>query len=199
MIRNEAERDRIEKAPDEAGAIAIRDRIRELRRVKARDLVPHPKNWRKHPRAQAAALRGLLTEIGYADALLVRELPDGALMIIDGHLRAETTPDLIVPVLVLDVTEDEAEKLLITLDPLAAMAESDAERMRSLLRTVQTDSEAIQETAETHCRQSHLGNNLPAQSGRSREFVGSRSTPEEMGDEDRTALANRPAPRRLWG
>jgi hypothetical protein len=43
MIRNEAERDRIEKAPDEAGAIAIRDRIRELRRVKARDLVPHPK------------------------------------------------------------------------------------------------------------------------------------------------------------
>jgi len=145
MMRNEAERDRIEKAPGEAGAIAIRDRIRELRRVRARDLVPHPKNWRKHPRAQAAALHGLLTEIGYADTLLVRELPDGALMIIDGHLRAETTPDLIVPVLVLDVTEDEAEKLLITLDPLAAMAESDAERMTSLLRTVQTDSEAIQE------------------------------------------------------
>jgi hypothetical protein len=85
-MRNEAERDRIEKAPDEAGGIAIRDRIRELRRVRARDLVPHPKNWRKHPRAQAAALRGLLTEIGYADALLVRELRDGALMIIDGHL-----------------------------------------------------------------------------------------------------------------
>ena len=95
MMRNEAERDRIEKAPGEAGAIAIRDRIRELRRVRARDLVPHPKNWRKHPRAQAAALHGLLTEIGYADALLVRELPDGALMIIDGHLarRDHARPD----------------------------------------------------------------------------------------------------------
>jgi hypothetical protein len=27
----------------------IRDRIKELRRVRAGDLRPHPKNWRKHP------------------------------------------------------------------------------------------------------------------------------------------------------
>ena len=48
----------------------IRDRIKELRRVKAKDLLPNFKNWRVHPKAQAAALRGLLSEIGYADALL---------------------------------------------------------------------------------------------------------------------------------
>jgi hypothetical protein len=77
--------------------------------------------------------------------LLVRELPDGRLMIIDGHLRAETTPDSLVPVLVLDVTEEEADKILLTLDPLAAMAESDAERIEALLTTVRTDSEAVQE------------------------------------------------------
>ena len=58
------------------------------------------------------ALRALLTEIGYADALIARELPDGQLQLIDGHLRAETTPDEQVPVLVLDVTEEEADKLL---------------------------------------------------------------------------------------
>jgi DNA modification methylase len=125
--------------------IQIRDRIKELRRVRAKDLVQNPKNWRRHPKAQAEALRGLLTEVGYADALLVRELPDGRLMIIDGHLRAETTPDSIVPVLVLDVTEEEADKILLTLDPLGAMAESDAERIEALLTTVRTDSEAVQE------------------------------------------------------
>jgi hypothetical protein len=30
----------------------IRDRIKELRRVRADDLKPHPKNWRVHPDAQ---------------------------------------------------------------------------------------------------------------------------------------------------
>src|SRR5208337_4729704 len=118
---------------------------RELRRVKARELLPNPKNWRRHPRAQTEALRGLLVEVGYADALLARELPDGRLQLIDGHLRAETTPDLEVPVLILDVNEEEADKILLTLDPLAAMAEADSEAVKALLATVQTDSDAVKE------------------------------------------------------
>lgn len=84
----------------------IRDRIKELRRVKASELLPNPKNWRRHGKKQTAALRGLLSEIGYADALIARELPDGRLQLCDGHLRAETTPKIEVPVLVLDVTKD---------------------------------------------------------------------------------------------
>jgi DNA modification methylase len=129
----------------EGTPLQIRDRIKDLRRVRAGDLVANPKNWRRHPRAQANALRALLTEIGYADALLVRELPDNRLMLIDGHLRAETTPDALVPVLILDVTEKEADKILLTLDPLAAMAESDAERIKALIETVGTNSAAVEE------------------------------------------------------
>lgn len=125
--------------------LQIRDRIKDLRRVRAADLVPNPRNWRRHPKAQADALCSLLTEIGYADALLVRELPDDRLMLIDGHLRAETTPDSLVPVLILDVTDEEANKILLTLDPLAAMAESDAERVKSLIETVGTNSSAVEE------------------------------------------------------
>ncbi len=126
----------------------IRDRVRELRRVKARDLVPNAKNWRVHPKAQASALRGVLAEVGYADALIARELPDGKLQLIDGHLRAETTPNAMVPVLVLDVTEEEADKLLLTLDPLAGMAEADTARVKALLETVRTDSSALGELLE---------------------------------------------------
>ncbi len=74
----------------------LRDRILELRRVPAKELAPHPKNWRSHPKRQQEALRGVLAEIGYADALLARETPDG-LQLIDGHLRAELTPDQAVP------------------------------------------------------------------------------------------------------
>jgi DNA modification methylase len=125
--------------------LPIRDRITEFRRVRASELVRNSKNWRTHPKAQQAALRALLSEIGYADALLVRQLPDGRLMLIDGHLRAETTPDSLVPVLVLDLNEEEADKLLLTLDPLAAMAETDAERIRQLLATVRTEYPAIED------------------------------------------------------
>ena len=121
----------------------IRDRIKELRRVKASLLVPNPKNWRIHGKQQAAALKGLLHEVGYADALLARELPDGTLMLIDGHLRAETTPHQEVPVLILDVTEAEADKILLTLDPLAGMAEANQIAIEQLLETVTTESEAV--------------------------------------------------------
>lgn len=123
----------------------IRDRIRELRRVKASELRPNPRNWRLHPTSQQDALRGVLAEVGYADALLAREADDGALVLIDGHLRAEATPDAVVPVLVLDVNEAEADKILATLDPLAAMAEADASKLDSLLREIDTGSAALQE------------------------------------------------------
>ena len=133
------------RAATSVGANVIRDRIKELRRVRARELRPNPKNWRRHPKLQADALRGVLAEIGYADALLARELPDGTLLLIDGHLRAETTPEVEVPVLVLDLTEAEADKLLLTLDPLAAMAEADSSRITALLETVHSDNDALQE------------------------------------------------------
>jgi len=120
----------------------IRDRIVELRRVPARDLIANKKNWRKHPKAQQAALRGILTEIGYAGALLARETPEG-LELIDGHLRRDTTPDQAVPVLVLDVTEAEAAVLLASYDPLSAMATADPAALEALLREVSVSDEAL--------------------------------------------------------
>jgi ParB-like chromosome segregation protein Spo0J len=122
----------------------IRDRIKELRRVKAALLRPNPRNWRAHGQAQRDALCGVLAEIGYADALLARELPDGTLELIDGHLRAETTPDAEVPVLVLDLDDVEAAKLLAVHDPLAAMAETNEELLADLLAHVQTENGAVQ-------------------------------------------------------
>ncbi len=122
----------------------VRDRVVELRRVRAADLLPNPKNWRTHPRAQQDALRGILAEVGVAAALIARETDHG-LQIIDGHLRAETLPDQEIPVLVLDVNEAEADKLLLTLDPLAALAGRDNEKLEALLADIKTDSEALKD------------------------------------------------------
>jgi ParB-like chromosome segregation protein Spo0J len=123
--------------------VNIRNRVKSLRIVPANELRPNPKNWRTHPKAQADALRGVLAEVGMADACLARELPDGSLMLIDGHLRAETAANAKVPVLILDVTEAEADKILATLDPLAAMAEKDAEQLASLLGTLKEQNDNL--------------------------------------------------------
>jgi hypothetical protein len=127
----------------------FRDRIKELRRVRASDLKPNPKNWRRHGEGQLNALRGLLTEIGFAGAELARELPDGTLELIDGHARASLAGDQEVPVLILDVTAEEADKILATFDPIGAMADQDDELLRSLLDSVETQDAAVREMLDS--------------------------------------------------
>jgi hypothetical protein len=115
--------------------VEIRDRVKELRRVRASDLLPNPKNWREHPAHQKRAMESMLRDIGFADALLGFE-PRGAgkgVMLIDGHLRAELAPDTVVPVLILDVTVEEADQLLARLDPMSTLAVPNIEKLTSLL------------------------------------------------------------------
>ena len=111
----------------------------------ANELRPNPRNWRKHPEKQLNAIRGVLAEVGFAGAEIARELDDGTLELIDGHARAEVAGSADVPVLVLDVDEAEANKILATFDPIGAMAESDAVKLDQVLRDVDTGSEAVQE------------------------------------------------------
>src|SRR5437660_6285896 len=118
----------------------IRNRIKGHRRVRAGDLVPHELNFRLHPELQRAALEALYREVGFARSLLAYETADGRLKLIDGHLRRELDPDMEVEVEVLDVGEDEARALLLSIDPLAALAEMQQMLHRRLLEITPTDS-----------------------------------------------------------
>lgn len=133
----------------------MKDRIVELVRVRAGDLVDHPANWRRHPERQRAALAAMLEEIGYANALVARREGD-SLVLIDGHLRKSLDADQIVPVLVLDVTAEEAEKLLLTLDPIGALARPHPEALAALLEHVKTSSDAVADLLEGLARAAGL-------------------------------------------
>ena len=132
--------------------VTIRDRIKDFRRVPASELRPSPHNWRVHNEAQRDALRGVLAEIGYADALVARELEDGGLELIDGHLRAEETPDEMVPVLVLDVDADEAATLIATLDPIGAMADANQTILDDLLQGLRPNDANVRELLDELAR-----------------------------------------------
>src|SRR5882757_9521840 len=111
----------------------IRHRIKGHRRVRAGDLVPHEWNFREHPAGQRAALEAVYDEVGFARSLLAYELPDGRLKLIDGQLRRDLDPEMTVEVEVLDVTEEEARTLLLSIDPLAALAQTQEQLHRRLL------------------------------------------------------------------
>jgi hypothetical protein len=129
---------------EERNPMQIRDRVKEFRRVRAKDLRPNARNWRVHPASQRNALQGVLAEIGFAGALLARELADGTLELLDGHLRAETLSDAMLPVLVLDLNDDEAAKLLATYDPISALAETNHAMLAELTQSLTLHSEEAQ-------------------------------------------------------
>jgi hypothetical protein len=122
----------------------IRDRVQEFRRVPARELLDHDGNPRRHPQAQRDALRGVLEQVGVTAALVAYHSPrnGGKLTLIDGHLRRQDF-DLDWPTLVLDVTDEEADLLLATHDPLAALAEYDKPKLDALLQEVRAKSPAV--------------------------------------------------------
>jgi len=129
----------------EQAPLKIRDRIKELKRIPASQLLDNQKNWRSHPQHQREALRGILEEIGFAGAELCyySERNGGRLTLVDGHLRKSEAGDAALPCLITDLNDEEADKLLVTYDPIGAMAGADKDRLEALLRDVHTDSEAL--------------------------------------------------------
>lgn len=108
-------------------------------------LLANPVNWRVHPRHQQEALAGVLDEVGWVQQVIVNQRTGH---LIDGHLRvalAMRRGEPKVPVLYVDLDPEEEALVLATLDPLAAMAAADAEKLDELLRDVSTSEAAVQE------------------------------------------------------
>lgn len=118
----------------------FRDRISDFRRIPKRELHPNPKNHRRHPKAQTSALIGMLEEIGFANVCIAYdEQPDGKeyLVLIDGHARWELVGDSdLLPTILLDVTWEEADKLIATMDAITGMADVDRAKLTHLLDTL---------------------------------------------------------------
>jgi hypothetical protein len=104
--------------------------------VEPSTLVAHPLNFRRHPTMQAAALAGVLDQVGYVQSVVVNERSG---RILDGHLRVELAlarGEPSVPAAFVDVDEAEERLILATFDPLGALAETNADALSALLADV---------------------------------------------------------------
>ncbi len=110
-----------------------------------KDLDPNELNWRKHPPRQSKALEGNLDTLGWISDIIVNQRTG---RMIDGHLRVELAlknKEKEVPVKYVDLSPEEEEQAILTLDPISAMAEADKTLLTALLSTVQSDDERIKE------------------------------------------------------
>jgi len=117
-------------------------------------LLANPLNWRIHPKHQQDALESVLDEVGWVQNVVVNQTTGH---VIDGHLRislAQRREEPMVPVVYVELSEDEERLMLAALDPLAAMAAVDEDKLSELLRSVEAKSDGVQallrDIAEQH-------------------------------------------------
>lgn len=125
--------------------MTMRTRVVSLEFVRADQVKRNENNWRSHGKNQTDSMRSLLEEIGFADALIARKTPEGELVLVDGHMRADMMGDQTVPVLVVDLSEHEADKLLLVLDPIASMAETNLDAASTLFEELMQESSGVSE------------------------------------------------------
>ena len=112
--------------------------------VPPESLTANPDNWRTHPEHQTDALRGVMTEVGIVQRIIVNQRTGN---IVDGHARVEIAiaqGQKEIPVLYVDLSHDEELLVLATLDPIGALAGTDVDHLRDLLDSVSTEDPALQ-------------------------------------------------------
>jgi hypothetical protein len=125
----------------------IRDRVVELKRVSPDEIRDHEGNWRTHSLMQKDVMRGVLKEVGVADTLLGYYSPRNGnkLTLIDGHLRKGMEMVKSWPVVILDVDDAEADYILSTKDPIAALAGANAAAVQELHHNIEVNDLAVRE------------------------------------------------------
>jgi len=104
----------------------------------------NPRNWRIHPLSQQDALKGVLEEVGWVQQVIVNKRTGN---LIDGHLRCQLAARegaVTIPVVYVDVSEDEEALVLATLDPIGAMAATDKQKLDELFQDINSDNENVQ-------------------------------------------------------
>jgi DNA modification methylase len=125
---------------------AWRSRVVGFTEKPANQFTANAFNFRRHPVPQREAFRGLVSELGFAGAVLENKRTGN---LIDGHLRIEEAlsvdEHMMIPCVQVDLSEAEERLLLASYDPLSAMAEADKETLDLLLRDVSTGDAAVSE------------------------------------------------------
>lgn len=142
------------KAEESEALQPWRNRIVGYGEVPTESILGNEANWRIHPKTQTDALNGVLKEIGVVQNILINQRtseqwPSGdrhVSTMIDGHARtllALREGQETLPATYVDLTPAEEAEIMAVLDPIAALAGADREKLASLLADVHSGEAAV--------------------------------------------------------
>lgn len=108
-------------------------------------LTPHERNPRTHSKAQLDAIAGALDEVGFVQRVIVNRTTGH---ILDGHARVQIAiarGEPTVPVVYVELAEEEEALVLASLDPLGALAGVDQTALDALLAEIEVSDDALRE------------------------------------------------------
>ena len=140
-----------------------RSRITGSGTLKVAEAKPHELNFRLHPAAQSQALAASLDNVGWVQQVVVNthHRPPDRRPPARRAGRAARQAEL--PCVYVELSEDEERLILASLDPIAAMASADREKLQELLASIQSEDEAVRGLLESIARQERI--ELPAAGG----------------------------------
>ena len=113
------------------------------------NLLANPKNARVHPTYQKDTLRSLLNEVGWVQSVIVNRRTN---FVIDGHARIEVAlanNEISIPVVYVDLNENEENMILGALDSIGALATYNQQAAKSLIENIITDDENIKKLLQS--------------------------------------------------
>ena len=121
-------------------------------------LLANPANWRRHGEGQQRALVSVLGEVGLVQSVIVNRTTG---RLVDGHLRVElaiAAGQPSIPVVYVELSEEEERIILASLDPIAAMADVDRDKLAELL--VDIENQDLAELLECVARANRIALDL---------------------------------------
>jgi hypothetical protein len=97
-------------------------------------ILANPQNWRIHSKNQQIAMAGVLDDIGFIAPVIVNRSTGH---LVDGHLRVSLAlrHDIkTIPVVYVEISEQEEKEALATFDPITNMAASDMAMLEGLIK-----------------------------------------------------------------
>ncbi len=122
------------------GTMSIENKIISSGTIKLSDVLFNPKNWRVHPKYQKEELSKIVRRVGWVEPVIINKRTGN---LVDGHLRcliAETENETEIPCIYIDVSEEDEDLLLATLDPITALVNADKEKLDELLKGFKNDT-----------------------------------------------------------
>jgi len=104
--------------------------------VDPKELTANPLNWRIHPLHQRHAVKDALDQVGWVSEVIINRASGH---VIDGHLRVDLAVEngeQSIPVQYVELDENEEKLVLLTLDPLSALAVADRDQVKLLMEDI---------------------------------------------------------------